>query len=68
MGRPKASQSNGPSNAPKFEQRIRFGNYHLDLVKHPENVCAVHLCIDRITSMAIALVIYLCLLTRGHIL
>ena len=23
-------------------------NYHLDLVKHPENVYAVHLCIDSI--------------------
>ena len=40
------SLSKGPSKAPKLEQRIRFGNYHLDLVKHPENVYAVHLCID----------------------
>ena len=46
MGRPKGSQSKTPSKARKVEQRIKFGNYHLDLVKHPENVYAVHLCID----------------------
>ena len=41
MGRPKGSQS----KARKVEQSIKFGNYHLDLVKHPENVYAIHLCI-----------------------
>ena len=46
MGRPKGSQSKGPNKARKLEQRIRFGNYHVDLVKHPENVYAVQLCID----------------------
>ena len=46
MGRPKGSQSKTPSKARKVEQRIKFGNYHHDLVKHPENVYAVHLCID----------------------
>ena len=46
MGRPKGSKSKTPSKARKVEQRIKFGNYHLDLVKHPENVYAVHLCID----------------------
>ena len=46
MGRPKGSQSKGWSKAPKIEQRIRFGNYHMDLGKHPEKVYVVHLCID----------------------
>ena len=38
MGRPKGSESKGPSKALTLEQRIRFGDYHMDLVKHPENV------------------------------
>ena len=42
---PKGSQSNGPSKGRKLE-RIRFGNHQLDWMKHPENVYAVHLCID----------------------
>ena len=46
MGRAKGSESKGPSKAGKLEQRIRFGNYHLHLVTHPENVYAVHLCLD----------------------
>ena len=46
MGRPKGSQSKNASKARKVEQRIKFGNYHLDLVKHPENVYAVHICLD----------------------
>ena len=46
MGRPKGSQSKTPSKARKIEHSIKFGNYHLDLVKHPENVYAVHLCLD----------------------
>ena len=46
MGRPKGSQSKNPSTARKIEQRIKFGNYHLKLVKHPENVYAMHLSID----------------------
>ena len=46
MGRPKGSQTKVPIKAPKLEQRIRFGNYYLDLVKHPENVYAMHLSID----------------------
>ena len=46
MGRPKGSQSKTRSKAHKLEQRIKFGNYHLDLVKHPENVYAMHLCLD----------------------
>ena len=46
MGRPKGSESKTPSKAGKLEQRIRFGNDLFDLVKHPENVYAVHLCID----------------------
>ena len=46
MARPKWSQSKTPSKARKIEQRIKFGNYHLDLVKHPENVYAMHLCLD----------------------
>ena len=46
MGRPKGSQSKGPNQGPKPVQRIRFGNYHVHLVKHPKNVYAFHLCID----------------------
>ena len=46
MGRPKGSQSKGPIKARKLEHRITFGNYQLDLVKHPENVYAVYLCVD----------------------
>ena len=46
MGRTKRSQSQGTSKARKPEQRIRLGNYHLDLVEPPENVYAVHLCLD----------------------
>ena len=46
MGRLKGSQNKGPSKAGKLEQRIKFGNYHLDLVKHAENHYAVHLCIE----------------------
>ena len=46
MGRPKGRQSKGPCKARILEQRIKFGNYHLDLVKHAENHYAVHLCIE----------------------
>ena len=46
MGRPKGCLSKGPSKALKLEQRIRFGNYNLDIEKLPENFYAVHLCID----------------------
>ena len=46
MGCSKGSESKGPSKARKLEKRIRLGNYHLDLVEPPENVYAVHLCID----------------------
>ena len=46
IGRPKGSQSKTPSKARKIDQRIKFGNYHLDLVKHPENVFAMHQCLD----------------------
>ena len=46
MGGPKGSQSKGPSKAPKLEQRIRCGNYHLNLGKHAENLYALHLSID----------------------
>ena len=46
MCRPKRSQCNGPSKTPQPEQRIKIGKYHLHLVKHPENVYAVHLCIE----------------------
>ena len=46
MGRPKGSHSKGPSKARKVEQRIKLGNYHLELGKHLDNVYAVHLCID----------------------
>ena len=46
MGRPKVSQTKVRSKARKHEHRIKFGNYHLDLVKHPENFNAVHLSLD----------------------
>ena len=46
MGRRKGSQSKGRSKAPKLEQRIRFGKYHLDMVKHGKNVTAAHLYMD----------------------
>ena len=46
MGRRKGSESKTTSKAPKLEQRIKFGDYHLDMVKHPENVYAMHLCLD----------------------
>ena len=45
-GPPKGKSQQGSEQGSKVEQRIRFGNYHLDVVKHPENVYAVHLCID----------------------
>ena len=33
---------------PRKVQGVKFGRcYHLDLVKYPDNVYAVHLCIDR---------------------
>ena len=46
MGRPKVRQSQRSSNARKLEKRFRFGKNHFDLVKHPENVYTVHLCLD----------------------
>ena len=46
MGRPKGRRSQGSYKARILEQRIKFGNYHLDLVKHAENHYAVHLCIE----------------------
>ena len=66
MGRPKGTQSKAPSKPRKLEQRIKVGNYHLDLVKHPENVYAVHLCIDSNKLYGYCRVIYLGLLTRPH--
>ena len=27
-------------------QVVKFGHYHLDLIKHPDNVYAVHICCD----------------------
>ena len=46
MGRRKATRSQFTSKTRKLEPRIKFGNYHLDLGKHPENVYRVHLCLD----------------------
>ena len=45
-GPPKWKSEQDPSKARKIEQRIKFGNYQVDLVKHPENVYAMHLCLD----------------------
>ena len=68
MGRPDVSQSLCPRKVPKLEQRIKFRNYHLDLVKHPENVSRFICALIVQTCSVIARVIYLCLLKPGHIL
>ena len=42
----KQCHSKGRSKERKLEQRIKFGNNHLDFVTLPENAYAIHLCID----------------------
>ena len=46
MDRPEGSQRKGPSKGDNLEKLIKFGIYHLELEKHPENIYRVHPIID----------------------
>ena len=43
MGRTKGSINKVHGKTRKI-QMVKFGQYHLDLIKHPDNVYAVHIC------------------------
>ena len=45
MGRSKGSINKVHRKTRKI-QEVKFGQYHLDLIKHPDNVYAVHICCD----------------------
>ena len=45
MGRTKGSINKVHGKTRKI-QVVKFGQYHLDLIKHPDSVYAVHICCD----------------------
>ena len=65
MGRPKGSK--GACKTRKIRQ-LKFVQYHLDLVTHPDNVYALHLCCDAENRFGLGSVLVQCLSKPGMIL